>query len=127
MEFKKHIIFYGIQHRGNEKQRKKQHSEAEERRRKTAASATVCHHRCPSRQPDHRHRRSAFLPPFFFFFFFFPAVHCMNSGRELIHAHCSCSRGLRPRYFFEPGLAQFQKLSKNIFSEKFVISRRIFY
>jgi hypothetical protein len=28
--------------------------------------------------------------PFFFFFFFFPTVHCMNSGRELIHAFCSC-------------------------------------
>jgi hypothetical protein len=95
---------------------RKQHSEAEERRRKTAASATVCHHRCPSRRPDHLHRRSAFLPPFFFFFFF-PAVHCMNSGRELIHAHCSCSSGLRPR-FFGPGLAQFKKLSKKIYFRK---------
>jgi hypothetical protein len=96
---------------------RKQHSEAEERRRKIAASATVCHHRCPSRRPDHRHRRSAFLPPFFFFFF--PVVHCMKNGRELIHAFCSCmNSGLRPRFFFEPGLSQFQKLSKKYIFKK---------
>jgi hypothetical protein len=30
----------------------------------------------------------------------------------IIYAHCSCSSGIRPRFFCMPGLAQFQKFSK---------------
>jgi hypothetical protein len=69
-----------------------QHSEAERPPLQppsatTAATAGTT----PARPPPSQVRLP---PPFFFFFFFlflfFPAVHCMNSRRELIHAFCSC-------------------------------------
>jgi hypothetical protein len=101
---------------------RKQHIESEGRRRKTAASATVCHHRWHHAALHARPPPSQVsLPPPFFFFFFFPAVHCTNSRRELIHAFCSCSSGMRPRFFW----AGSGPVSKKIFLKKIVISPRI--
>jgi hypothetical protein len=106
---------------------RKQHNEAEGRRRKTAALATVCHHRCLSRRLDHRHRRSAFLPPSSSFSSSSPLFMHEQWAWIIIHVHCSCNSGLRPRFVFEPGLARFQKLSKKYFRKNLWFPRVFFY
>jgi len=84
-----------------------------------------CHHqppplapRCPP--PPLEPPQVSLPPPFFFFFFIFfvPAVHCVNNRHELIHAHCSCSSGIWPRFVVlgrvRPSHKYFQK---NIFGK----------
>jgi hypothetical protein len=46
----------------------------------------------------------------------------------IIHAHCPCSSGLRPRFcFFWPGLAQFKKTFKKIYFWENLWFPRVFF
>jgi hypothetical protein len=51
----------------------------------------------------------------------------MNSGRELIHAFCSCSSGLRPRSFFWARSGLVPKTFKKIFLKKICDFPAYFY
>ena len=117
--------------RENEKQRKKtaQRSRGEKKKdRRLSHRLPPLLPFTPARPPPSQvSLPSLFFFFFFVFFFFFPAVHCMNSGRELIRAFCSCSSGLQPRsFFFGPGQAQFQKLSKKYFKTNLWFPRVFF-